>query len=43
MLTDQHCFWPEGSVSYANGQAPLQTPPEFVRTLRDRSPADHDG
>jgi hypothetical protein len=32
MLTDQHCFWPEGSVSYANGQAPLQTPPEFVRT-----------
>jgi hypothetical protein len=32
MLTDQPCFRPEGSVSYAKGQVPLQTSPEFVRT-----------
>jgi hypothetical protein len=32
MLTDQHLFWPEGSVSDAKGQVPLQTSAEFVRT-----------
>ena len=32
MLTDQHLFRPEGSVSDANGQVPLQTSAEFVRT-----------
>jgi hypothetical protein len=32
MLTDQHLFRPEGSVSDAKGQVPLQTSAEFVRT-----------
>ena len=32
MLTDQHFFRSEGSVSDAKGQVPLQTSPEFVRT-----------
>jgi malonyl CoA-acyl carrier protein transacylase len=32
MLTDQHLFWPEGSVSDAKGQVPLQTSAEIVRT-----------
>jgi hypothetical protein len=32
MLTDQHLFRPEASVSDAKGQVPLQTSPEFVRT-----------
>src|SRR5260370_40108830 len=32
MLTDQHLFRPEGSVSDANGQVPLQTSAEFART-----------
>jgi hypothetical protein len=32
MLTDQHCFWPEGSVSDAKGQVPLQTSAEFMRS-----------
>ncbi len=32
MLTDQHSFRPEGSVSDAKGQVPLQTSAEFVRT-----------
>jgi hypothetical protein len=29
---DQHLFWPEGSVSDAKGQGPLQTSAEFMRT-----------
>jgi hypothetical protein len=32
MLTDQHLFQPEQSVSDAKGQVPLQTSAEFVRT-----------
>jgi hypothetical protein len=32
MLTDQHSFRPEGSVSDAEGLVPLQTSAEFVRT-----------
>ena len=32
MLTDQHLFRPEGSVSDAEGQVPLQTSAEFVST-----------
>jgi hypothetical protein len=32
MLTDQHSFRPEASVSDAKGQVPLQTSAEFVRT-----------
>lgn len=32
MLTDQHLFQPEPSVSDAKGQVPLQTSAEFVRT-----------
>jgi hypothetical protein len=32
MLTDQHLFRPEGIVSDAKGQVPLQTSAEFVRT-----------
>jgi hypothetical protein len=32
MLTDQHLFRPEGSVSEAKGQVTLQTSAEFVRT-----------
>ena len=31
MLTDQHSFRPEGSVSDAKGQVPLQISTEFVR------------
>ena len=31
MLTDQHLFRPEGIVSDAKGQVPLQTSAEFVR------------
>jgi hypothetical protein len=31
MLTDQHLFEPERSVSDAKGQVPLQTSAEFVR------------
>src|SRR6202035_5421673 len=31
MLTDQHLFRPEGSVSDAKGQVPLQTSAEFLR------------
>ena len=32
MPTDQHLFRPEGIVSDAKGQVPLQTSVEFVRT-----------
>jgi hypothetical protein len=32
MLTDQHLFQPEQSVSDAKDQVPLQTSAEFVRT-----------
>jgi hypothetical protein len=32
MLTVQHLFRPEGIVSDAKGQVPLQTSAEFVRT-----------
>jgi hypothetical protein len=32
MPTDQHLSRPEGSVSDAKGQVPLQTPAKFVRT-----------
>ena len=32
MPTDQHLFRPEGIVSDAKGQVPLQTSAEFVRT-----------
>jgi hypothetical protein len=32
MLTNQHSFRPEGSVSDAEGQVPLQTSAEYVRT-----------
>ena len=32
MVTDQHLFRPEGIVSDAKGQVPLQTSVEFVRT-----------
>jgi len=32
MLTDQHCFRSEGSVSDGKGQVPLQTSAEFMRT-----------
>jgi len=32
MLTVQHSFRPEGIVSDAKGQVPLQTSAEFVRT-----------
>ena len=32
MLTDQHLFRPEGIVSDAKGQVPLQTSAQFVRT-----------
>ena len=34
MLTDQHLFRPEGIVSDAKGQVPLQTSAEFVRTYK---------
>ena len=32
MLTDQHLFGPEGSMSDAKGRVPLQTSAEVVRT-----------
>jgi hypothetical protein len=32
MPTDQHLFRPEGNMSDAKGQVPLQTSAEFVRT-----------
>jgi hypothetical protein len=34
MLMDQHFFRPEGTVSYAKGEVPLQTSPEFVRSYQ---------
>ena len=37
MLTDQHCFLPEGSMRDAKGHVPLQTSREFMRTYDAQS------